>query len=240
MSFRVPRFAAMALRRTSVVIVMLATVAVVPSPTAHGETVLSNLSNTLGRGTLVHDTEWIANSFRTDNQSWLLNSVSVLMGDPLVLGPDGPGFFSVSVWSDNNSVAPETLLQTLVGPGNPSTAGTYTYSASGSGLALDPLTKYWLVTSTANTGLYWYAWSSTYDNATSGGWTIPVTNTRNASDDGGVTWNGADDAEPQMFSIEATLVPSAVPEIDPNSLGSVLALVLGSLGLLERRRLKAA
>jgi formylglycine-generating enzyme len=34
--------------------------------------------------------------------------------------------------------------------------------------------------------------------------------------------------------------PSAVPEIDPNSLGSVLALVLGSLGVLERRRLKAA
>jgi len=33
---------------------------------------------------------------------------------------------------------------------------------------------------------------------------------------------------------------SAVPEIDPNSIGSVLALVLGSLGLLERRRLKAA
>jgi len=34
--------------------------------------------------------------------------------------------------------------------------------------------------------------------------------------------------------------PSSVPEIDPNSIGSVLALVLGSLGLLERRRLKAA
>ena len=33
---------------------------------------------------------------------------------------------------------------------------------------------------------------------------------------------------------------SSVPEIDPNSLGSVLALVVGSLGLLERRRLKAA
>jgi hypothetical protein len=44
-----------------------------------------------------------------------------------------------------------------------------------------------------------------------------------------------------LFSIEATATaPSAVPEIDPNSLGSVLALVLGSLGLLERRRLKAA
>ena len=34
--------------------------------------------------------------------------------------------------------------------------------------------------------------------------------------------------------------PTSVPEIDPNSLGSVLALVLGSLGLLERRRPKAA
>ena len=34
--------------------------------------------------------------------------------------------------------------------------------------------------------------------------------------------------------------PSAVPEIDPNSLGRALALVLGSLGLLERRRLKVA
>ena len=33
--------------------------------------------------------------------------------------------------------------------------------------------------------------------------------------------------------------PSTVPEIDPNSLGSVLALIVGSLGLLERRRLKA-
>ena len=38
----------------------------------------------------------------------------------------------------------------------------------------------------------------------------------------------------------AQAAPSSVPEIDPNSLGSVLALVLGSLGLLERRRLKAA
>ena len=37
-----------------------------------------------------------------------------------------------------------------------------------------------------------------------------------------------------LLQIEA----SAVPEIDPNSMGSVLALVLGALGLLERRRLK--
>ena len=33
---------------------------------------------------------------------------------------------------------------------------------------------------------------------------------------------------------------TAVPEIEPNSLESILALVLGALGLLERHRLKAA
>jgi hypothetical protein len=35
------------------------------------------------------------------------------------------------------------------------------------------------------------------------------------------------------------LTAVSVPEIGPNSLGSVLALVLGSLGFLERRRMKA-
>ena len=32
---------------------------------------------------------------------------------------------------------------------------------------------------------------------------------------------------------------SPVPEIDPSSMGNVVALVAGALGLLERRRLKA-
>jgi hypothetical protein len=44
----------------------------------------------------------------------------------------------------------------------------------------------------------------------------------------------------QGNSLAISYSPSAVPEIDLNSLGSVLALVVGSLGLLERRRLKAA
>ena len=43
-----------------------------------------------------------------------------------------------------------------------------------------------------------------------------------------------------VVSYTYTAAPSSVPEIDPNSLGSVLALVAGALGLLERRRLKAA
>jgi hypothetical protein len=69
-------------------------------------------------------------------------------------------------------------------------------------------------------------------------WSIPSTNTYSTYEDS--TWTSGD-SYPYLFSIEATATaPSSVPEIDPNSLGSVLALVMGALGLLERRRLKAA
>lgn len=40
-----------------------------------------------------------------------------------------------------------------------------------------------------------------------------------------------------LFGMSSTLtVPAAVPEIDPAGMGSVLALVTGAIGLLERRR----
>jgi len=51
---------------------------------------------------------------------------------------------------------------------------------------------------------------------------------------------GYTDAPTTENSFRGFRLASSVPEIDPNSIGSVLALVLGSLGLLERRRLKAA
>lgn len=45
----------------------------------------------------------------------------------------------------------------------------------------------------------------------------------------------------RMYGISDTLtVAAAVPEIDPAGMGSVLALVIGGVGLLERRRLKTA
>ena len=42
------------------------------------------------------------------------------------------------------------------------------------------------------------------------------------------------------FRLASPVSSSAVPEIDPTGMGSVLALVAGALGLLERRRLRAA
>ena len=42
------------------------------------------------------------------------------------------------------------------------------------------------------------------------------------------------------FRLASPVSVSGVPEIDPAGMGSVLALVTGALGLLERRRLKAS
>jgi probable HAF family extracellular repeat protein len=68
------------------------------------------------------------------------------------------------------------------------------------------------------------------------GWTLG--NAAAISADGSaIVGGGFYEGEGRAFLV--TGLPT-VPEIDPNSLGSVLALVLGSLGLLERRRLKTA
>lgn len=60
-----------------------------------------------------------------------------------------------------------------------------------------------------------------------------------------ITWivpafTGSTESRSDYMALDDVVLAAAVPEIDPNSLGSVLALVAGSLGLLERRRLKAA
>jgi len=46
----------------------------------------------------------------------------------------------------------------------------------------------------------------------------------------------------RLFAVSPELIAGVgpVPEIDPAGIGSVLALVTGALGLLERRRLKTA
>jgi hypothetical protein len=60
-----------------------------------------------------------------------------------------------------------------------------------------------------------------------------------------ITWivpafTGSTESRSDYMALDDVVLTAAVPEIDPNSLGSVLAMVAGSLGLLERRRLKAA
>ncbi len=56
----------------------------------------------------------------------------------------------------------------------------------------------------------------------------------------GVTFSASTQTENIGFRLASEVNSAPVPEIDPAGMGSVLALVTGAFGLLERRRLKAA
>jgi len=56
----------------------------------------------------------------------------------------------------------------------------------------------------------------------------------------GVTFSASTQTDNIGFRLASEVNSAPVPEIDPAGMGSVLALVTGALGLLERRRLKAA
>ena len=107
------------------------------------------------------------------------------------------------------------------------------YSFTGSFVAQEN-TSYWVVLSNANS-----ASQQSYEWYTNDAFSAPSTN--NAS---GVSYLGTKESNnlapwtnaiPSLsIALYATSTP-AVPEIDPSSFGSALALLAGSLGLLERR-----
>ena len=199
---------------------------------ARAEVVLSNLTEDFDGADQVNGGSWRSVSFVTNAQAWTLTSATLFLGSP----SNTSGNLFVNVYS-NATDRPGSSLGTLSGSDNPASAGQYTYTSNG--ISLDPSTTYWLVAGVSS-GIGYYRWLYTHSSTSTGVWSIPSTNTYARSTDAGSTWGSANNY-PYLFSIEATATaPSSVPEIDPNSLGSVLALVLGSLGLLERRRLKAA
>jgi hypothetical protein len=200
---------------------------------ARAEVVLSNLNVTETDANDVSTSPWIAQSFVTNNQSWALTSATLFFK-----AYNTSGNLFVDLYSNATNV-PGSLLGTLSGSDNPESEGQYTYTSTG--ISLAPSTTYWLVAGVSS-GVGSYGWFYDYSGSitSTGVWSIPSTNTYAVTTDGGSNWDSYPGL-PLLLRIEATATsPSPVPEIDPNSLGSVLALVLGSLGLLERRRLKAA
>ena len=147
--------------------------------------------------------------------------------------PQPPGNYSVSIWgSDAVSHAPTAQVATVYSGSMsnlPNTLGLVTYS--GLNIALTPLTSYYMAvfTDPAGGGIAWSAsgysvgdlgnTSQYYSNYNYGSssWSTPLSSANN----------------PRIMEITATA--AAVPEIDPAGASSVLALVAGALGLLERR-----
>jgi len=76
-----------------------------------------------------------------------------------------------------------------------------------------------------------------------GGFVASIGQATGSADAGWIDMGGFSTAaySRSLYGISETLTadsPSCVPEIDPAGMSSVLALVTGALGLLERRRLK--
>ena len=163
---------------------------------------------------------WLANQFNTDAANYDLNSVVLdFVAAPL-------GTIAVDIYSDASGT-PSTNLGTLTNPGSFG-AGSNTFSASGIP-TLAPANSFWVVLRGVGVGTV--NWLYTGDTPTGVG---SSTNT-NFSTTSGASWAGVSTGTPYMMTINATAA-SAVPEIDPASLGSALSLVLGSLAILERRR----
>jgi len=159
------------------------------------------------------------------NTAWPIETIDVGL---LSTGTPSP---VVQIFSDVSG-APGSALASFTT--NTLISSKQVYSFTGSFVAQQN-TSYWLVLSNANSASQesyeWYsndAFTQPSQNHASG---VSYLGTKE-SDNGG-TWNST--LPSLSVAIYAESTTTAVPEIDPSSFGSALALVAGSLGLLERR-----
>lgn len=197
----------------------------------------SNLSSVSpGFEITVDSSNWLAQLFQTDSSasSFTLNSFTLNLGG----AADTSGNFFVALYSNTGSNLPGSSLGTLSGNANPSTAGQYTYVATG--LTLDANTKYWVLAgvSSGNGSYSWIDSNGGYpaDMAHTGNWSIftSPTTTDSYSLNGGGSWNPAY-GSPYMFSASATAVP------EPSTYALLgLGLVIAGIAHLRRRAVSRA
>ena len=186
-------------------------------------------SNTVGYLSVVQLNQFQAQGFsvgrQVGNSAWNIQQID------LGLGSTGTPSPVVQIFSDVSG-APGSALASFTTTS--AIAAKQVYSFTGSFVAQQN-TSYWVVLSNANS-----ASLESYEWYTNDAFTQPTTNLASGvsylgtkeSNNGG-TW---DNTLPSLsIALYATATSTPVPEIDPNSFGSALALVAGSLGLLERR-----
>ena len=203
--------------------------------TSRAETVLSNLTATVSSTEYFDDGHWHAQSFDTNAQSWVLNAVTISSDTTNAFFNRGNFFADIYDSSGiGNSRIPGTLLGQLSGTGNPFPAAEYTYTSTG--ISLDPSSRYWLVMGVSS-GTANYDLNYAEDVAATGVWSYPYGGGFGGivaeSTNQGSSWS-LSNYGPFLLEFDANV--AAVPEIDPASFGSVLSLVLGALGLVERKR----
>ena len=203
---------------------------------AHAEVVLSNLTATVSSTDYVQAGSWFAQSFDTNAQAWTLNSVTVSSDGGN--GNFNTGSFFLDIYDSTgsgNSRTPGALVGHLSGTDKPILQQLYTYTAAG--ISLDASSRYWLVFGVSS-GNPDYKFNYADAVAATGVWSYPYGGNfggvvANSSNQGG-SWS-LSNYGPFLLEFDATAA-AAVPEIDPASFGSALSLVLGALGLAERKR----
>jgi hypothetical protein len=202
---------------------------------ARAETVLSNLTATVSSTQYFVYSNWSAQSFDTNAQAWVLNAVTVSSDTTNAFF--NTGNFFVDIYDSSgigNTRIPGTLLGQLSGTDKPFPTAEYTYTTSG--ISLSPFSRYWLVMGVSS-GTASYDLNYAEDVAATGVWSYPYGGSFGGivaeSSNQGSSWS-LSNYGPFLLEFDATV--AAVPEIDPASFGSALSLVLGALGLAERKR----
>ena len=216
------------------IVSLLVAVAVLCTGSARADVIFNTLPAGNQYDTTANGGNGLAQSFTTTATASTITSAVLKLSNNY---PQPPGNYSVSIWgSDAVSHAPTTQVAsiysgTMSNLSNSLTEVTY----SGLNIALTPLTQYWMVvlTDPAGGGIGWAAsaysvgnlgntsqYYSSYTHATSS-WATPLSSATG----------------PRIMEITAT-ASAPVPEIDPAGVSSVMALVAGALGLLERRALR--
>ena len=183
----------------------------------------TSTSNTVGYLSNIQSNQFQAQGFSVGGSAWNIESID------LGLGSSGSPFPVVRIFS-NSAGSPGSALASFTSGAAVSSKAIYSFT--GSFAALEN-TRYWVVLSNANSASQesyeWYsndAFSTPSEQNASG---LSYLGTKESNDGG--AWSNT----LPSLSISLRGSSTTVPEIDPNSLGSVLALVAGSLGLLERR-----
>lgn len=192
---------------------------------ASGTGALSATNTDYGGGGQFDSIAKLAQGFTTGTSTQNLSVLSVTLG---LFSNDAPAARTVSIYTDNSG-KPGTSLYTSASQ-DVTTTNLYTFNFTAAQLAAS--TTYWIVPS-GPASWYLNKTFSTPDGLNGSGWTYAGVKEEDTVSPG--TW---DDSLP-AYSLSIT-AGAGVPEIDPSGLGSVIALVTGALGLLERRRLKAA
>jgi hypothetical protein len=125
-------------------------------PLSHAAVMYDDLNADPGGAFQISDSQSLAVELDVQNSAVQLDSIQFGMGDTT----GNRGSFFVALFSNTGAPngVPDTAIETLTGP-NPTTAGTYTFTSSGTVLSAN--TTYWIVASGSENKAYSLNFNST-------------------------------------------------------------------------------